>query len=231
MTTKTVGIIGGIGPESTIDYYRLLLAAYRTKKPDGSAPSIIINSVDLQSMLSLVAANDLPKLADFLVTEVQRLAGAGADFGLLAANTPHMVFDEVSARSSIPLISIVEATRDAASAAGLRKLGLFGTRFTMQARFFFDVFERAGMTLVVPDDDDQHFIHDKYMNELGRGIFLDETRDRMLAIARDLVEHHSIQALILGGTELPLLLRDADVGVPLLDTTKIHVERAVEALL
>jgi aspartate racemase len=231
MTTKTVGIIGGIGPESTIDYYRLLIAAYRTKKPDGSAPSIIINSVDLQAMLSLVAANDLPKLADFLVTEVQRLAGAGADFGLLAANTPHMVFDEVSALSSIPLISIVEATRDTASAAGLRKLGLFGTRFTMQARFFFDVFDRAGMTLVVPDDDDQRFIHDKYMNELGRGIFLDETRDRMLAIARDLVERHSIQALILGGTELPLLLRDADIGVPLLDTTKIHVERAVEALL
>jgi aspartate racemase len=228
---KTLGIVGGIGPESTIDYYRLIIASYRAKKLDGSAPSIIINSVDLQSMLSLIAANDLPKLTDFLVTEVQRLAGAGADFGLLAANTPHMVFDEVSARSPIPLISIVEATRDASLAGGFQKLGLFGTRFTMQARFFFDVFERSGMTLVVPDDPDQLFIHDKYMNELGKNIFLDETRDRMLAIARDLVEQQGIQSLILGGTELPLLLRDADIGVPLLDTTKIHVERAVGALL
>jgi aspartate racemase len=228
---KTLGIVGGIGPESTIDYYRLILASYRAKKPDGSAPSIIINSIDLQSLLSLIAANDLPKLTDFLVTEVQRLAGAGAHFGLLAANTPHMVFDEVNARSPIPLISIVEATRDAALAGGFQKLGLFGTRFTMQARFFFDVFQRAGMTLVVPDEDDQLFIHDKYMNELGKNIFLDETRDRMLAIARGLVERQGIQSLILGGTELPLLLRDADVGVPLLDTTKIHVERAVGELL
>lgn len=228
---KTLGIVGGIGPESTIDYYRLILASYRAKRPDGSAPSIIINSIDLQSLLALIAANDLPKLTDFLVTEVQRLAGAGADFGLLAANTPHMVFDEVSARSPIPLISIVEATRDAALASGFQKLGLFGTRFTMQARFFFDVFERAGLTLVVPGQDDQLFIHEKYMNELGKNIFLDATRERMLAIARDLVERQGIQSLILGGTELPLLLRDADVGVPLLDTTKIHVERAVGELV
>jgi|SRR4051812_12912078 len=228
---KTLGIVGGIGPESTIDYYRLIISSYRAKQPDGSAPSIIINSVDLQSLLSLIAANDLPRLTDFLVTEVQRLAGAGADFGLLAANTPHMVFDEVSARSPIPLISLVEATRDTALAGGFQKLGLFGTRFTMQARFFFDVFQRAGMTLVVPDDDDQLFIHDKYLNELGKNIFLDETRDRMLAIARNLVERQGIQSLILGGTELPLLLRDADIGVPLLDTTKIHVERAVGELL
>lgn len=228
---KTVGIVGGIGPESTIDYYRLIIAAYRTKKPDGSSPSIIINSVDLQSVLSLVAANDLPKLTEFLVTEVQRLARAGADFGLVAANTPHIVFNEVSARSPIPLISIVEATRDAAIAGGFQKLGLFGTRFTMQGRFFPEVFNGAGMTLVVPDDDDQGYIHDKYMKELGYGIFEEETRARMMAIARDLVERQGIQALILGGTELPLLLRDASIGVPFLDTTKIHVERAVAELL
>jgi aspartate racemase len=131
----------------------------------------------------------------------------------------------------IPLISIVEATRDHAQASGFTKLGLFGTRFTMQARFFFDVFERAGMTLVVPGVDDQNYIHDKYMNELTLGVFTDATRARMLAIARDLVATHAIQALILGGTELPLLLRDPDIGVPLLDTTRIHVARAVEELL
>jgi aspartate racemase len=101
----------------------------------------------------------------------------------------------------------------------------------MQARFFFDVFERAGMTLVVPDLDDQNFIQDKYMNELTAGVFSDATRNRMVAIARDLIENNSIEALILGGTELPLLLRDADIGVPWLDTTRIHVVRAVEELL
>ncbi|MDP9360351.1 MAG: amino acid racemase [Acidobacteriota bacterium] len=228
---KTVGIIGGIGPESTIDYYRLIIDTYRKSTNDGSSPSIIIDSVDLQQVLSYVAANDLAKLTEYLMAEVERLARAGADFALIAANTPHIVFDALLARSPIPLISIVEATRDAALAGGFQKLGLFGTRFTMQGPFFFEVFNRAGMALVVPDDDDQGYIHDKYMKELGYGIFVEETRARMLAIGRDLVERHGIEALILGGTELPLLLRDASIGVPLLDTTKIHVERAVAELL
>ena len=228
---KTVGIIGGIGPESTIDYYRLIIDTYRKATADSGSPSIVIDSVNLQQVLAYVAANDLPALTEFLVAEIERLARAGADFALIAANTPHIVFDAVRTRAPIPLISIVEATRDAALAGRFQKLGLFGTRFTMQATFFFEVFNRAGMTLVVPDDDDQTFIHDKYMNELGLGIFIDETRDRMLAVGRDLVERHGIQALILGGTELPLLLRDASIGVPLLDTTKIHVERAVAELL
>ncbi len=185
----------------------------------------------MQEALTYLNASDLNGLTEFLLIEIGRLHRAGADFGLITANKPHLVFDAVAARSPIPLISIVEATRDYAQEIGFRKLGLFGTRFTMQARLFFDVFERAGMTLVVPGVDDQNYIHDKYMNELIAGVFTDATRDRMLGIAHDLVAKHSIQALILGGTELPLLLRDADIGVPWLDTTRIHVARAVEELL
>jgi aspartate racemase len=229
--TKLLGLIGGISPESTIDYYRLILDAYRRVIDDGSAPRIIIDSLNMQEALTYINASDLDGLTEFLLREIERLHRAGASLGLITANTPHLVFDAVAARSPILLISIVEATRDYAQECGFRKLGLFGTRFTMQARFFFDVFERAGMTLVVPDLDDQDFIHDKYMNELTAGIFSDATRGRMLAIAHDLIKAHSIQALILGGTELPLLLRDADIGVPWLDTTRIHVARAVEELL
>jgi aspartate racemase len=229
--TKLLGLIGGISPESTIDYYRLILDAYRRVIDDGSAPRILINSLNMQEALAYLNASDLDGLTEFLLLEIGRLHHAGADLGLITANTPHLVFDAVAARSPIPLISIVEATRDYAQECGFRDLGLFGTRFTMQARFYFDVFERAGMTLVVPDLDDQDFIHDKYMNELTAGIFSDATRERMLAIARGLIEIHGIDALILGGTELPLLLRDADIGVPWLDTTRIHVARAVEELL
>jgi len=229
--TKLLGLIGGISPESTIDYYRLILDAWRKATNDGSAPRILIDSLNMQEALTYLNASDLDGLTEFLLIEIGRLHRAGVDFGLITANTPHLVFDAVAARSPIPLISIVEATRDGAQASGFTKLGLFGTRFTMQARFFFDVFERAGITLVVPGVDDQNYIHDKYMNELTAGVFNDATRDRMLAIARDLIETHAIQALILGGTELPLLLRDADIGVPLLDTTRIHVGRAVEELL
>ena len=140
---KILGVIGGIGPESTVEYYRLLIARCREQKSSGTAPQIIVNSIDNQRLLSL-AANDLAGLTEYLVREVKRLAAAGAELGLLAANTPHLVFDEVQAGSPIPLVSIVEATLAAAETLGVRKAGLFGTRFTMQGTFYPAVFHRAG---------------------------------------------------------------------------------------
>ena len=229
---KTAGIIGGIGPESTIDYYRRIIAAYREKRPDGSYPSILIDSIDLKKTIDLMAANQLAALAEFLAGEVRKLARAGADFALLAANTPHVVFDELLRQSPVPLVSIVEATCDAARSLGLKRLGLLGTRYTMQGRFYPDVFSREGIALAVPDRDEQATIHQKYMNELVNGIFLPETRERLLAIIDRLREREAIEGLILGGTELPLILRDApDRGIPFLDTTAIHVERVVAELL
>jgi aspartate racemase len=229
---KTVGIIGGIGPESTIEYYRQIIAAYREQKKDGSYPSIIIDSINMKAIVDLIAAGEFSKTAEFLVSEIQRLANAGADFGLLAANTPHIVFDEISRRSPIPLLSIVEATLNAARAIGLKRVGLFGTRFTMQGRFYTDIFSEAGIQLVVPNEDEQAYIHDKYMNELVQGIFLPDTRERLLTIVEHLKERERIDGLILGGTELPLILRDVtDRGIPFLDTTKIHVQRIVTQLM
>ena len=228
---KTIGIIGGIGPESTVEYYRFLIAAYREQKKDGSYPSIIINSIDLKKLLDLVQANDLPQVAEYLLDEVQKLAGAGADFGALASNTPHIVFDELRRRSPLPLISIVEATCEAAAALGLKKLGLFGTRFTMQGHFYPDVFSRAGIEVVAPAPDEQAYIHEKYMSELVPGNLLSETRDGLLKIADQLKEREGIQGLILGGTELPLILRDAKIpGLQFLDTTKIHVNAILSEL-
>lgn len=229
---QIAGIIGGIGPEATVDYYRSIVAAYRAGKPDGGYPAVIINSIQLNRMLDLVEADRLDALAGYLSSEVQKLANAGADFGLLASNTPHIVFDEIRLRSPIPLISIVEATCDAAKALGLKKLGLFGSRFTMQGRFYPQVFSNAGISLVVPEHEEQAYIHDKYMNELVNGIFLPDTRDGLLGIVKRLKEREKIQGLILGGTELPLILRDVrDRGIPFLDTTQIHVKAIVERLL
>ena len=205
---KTLGIIGGIGPESTVDYYRLIVAAYREQKQDGSYPAIIINSIDLNKLRDLVTANALAALSEYLVAELQRLARAGADFGLLAANTPHIVFDDIRRQSPIPLLSIVEATCEAAKALGLKRLGLLGTRFTMQGRFYPDVFSAAAITLAVPTEDEQAYVHDKYMGELVNGIFLPETRERLLEIVDRLRGREGIVGVILGGTELPLILRD-----------------------
>jgi aspartate racemase len=229
---KTVGIIGGIGPESTIEYYRLIIASYREQIQDGSYPQIIINSVDLKRMLSFIEANELREATEYLVGEVQKLARAGADFGLLAAGTPHIVFDEISRQSPLPLISIVEATCEAAKELGLKRLGLFATRFTMQGRFYPDVFSREGMTLVLPKQDEQAYIHDKYFSELIKGIILPETREGLLEVIDRMKERDRIDGLILGGTELSLILRDEGRrGIPFLDTTRIHVKAAVAELM
>jgi aspartate racemase len=229
---KTVGIIGGIGPESTIEYYRLIIAGYRERQTDGSYPSIIINSINLTILLGLIMANELDKATDHLVNEVKKLTSAGVDFGVIAAGTPHIVFDEVRKRSAIPLVSIVEAACEAAVELKLKKIALFGTRFTMQGRFYPDVFAKAGITLVVPEANEQTYIHDKYMNDLVNGIILPETRARLLAILDKMKERDGVEGLILGGTELSLILRDTDHnGMPILDTTKIHAERIVAELL
>jgi aspartate racemase len=229
---KTLGIIGGIGPESTIEYYRTIIALYRARKCDGSYPELIINSVDLKKGMDLMASNDLVGAARHLLDEITKLARAGADFGLIAANTPHIVFDEVEQRSPIPLISIVECTRAAAKAQRLKRLGLFGTRFTMHGNFYPKVFSREGIELVVPDAKDQEYIHDKYLNELVPGIFLPETRSALLAIVDRLKNKIDIDGVILAGTELPLILRDeTHSGIPLLNTMKIHAEAAVAEML
>lgn len=225
---RIAGIIGGIGPESTIEYYRQIVAAYRERRPDGSTPPLVVNSIDLRKMIGLIAAGRLPEVTEFLLHEITRLHRAGARFGALAANTPHVVFAALRRRSPIPLISIVEATCRAARAKGLERVGLFGTRFTMQARFYPEALRRAGVSLVVPGADEQDYIHAKYMSELINGVVLQETRDRLLAIVERLRSRDGVQGLILGGTELPLILKGTEgAGIPFLDTTRLHVEQIV----
>jgi len=229
---KTLGIIGGLGPESTIDYYQRIVALYRERTGDGSYPEFIINSVNLKKGLDFMAANDLAGMADYLLEGIAKLARAGADFGLIAANTPHIVFDDVAPKSPIPLISIVEATCAAAKTQNLKRLALFGTRYTMQATFYPKVFSREGIDLLVPEPNDQDYIHNKYMNELVPGKFLPETRAGLLAIVDRMKAKSDIDGVILAGTELPLILRDSHYKeIPFLDTTKIHVEAAVDEML
>ena len=228
---KILGMIGGISPESTIDYYRKIIELHRQKRPDSGAPSIIINSIDLYRALRLLEANDLVSLVHYFRTELERLALAGADFGLLTANTAHIVFDELAQVSPIPLISIVEATAHHARELGLQRLGLIGTRFTMQANFFPQTFQRRQMEICVPNRDEQDFIHEKYFSELVKGVFTDDTRQRLLAIIAAMKDRDGIQGVILGGTELPLILRGTDAGsLPFLDTTDIHVRAALQEL-
>lgn len=229
---KTAGIVGGIAPESTIQYYRLMVDLYREKISDGSYPPILINSIDMTRMLDLIGKGELPAVTDYLLGEVEKLADGGADFAFLASNTPHIVFKALQARSPLPLISIVEAARDAVQAQGLKKVGLFGTRFTMEGGFYTEAFEAAGITIVTPDEANKTFIHDKYMGELVNGIFKDETRAQLLKIVDQLRQQDHVEGIVLGGTELPLILTEPSwQGLPFFDTTRIHAEQAVRQIL
>lgn len=226
------GIIGGIGPESTIAYYRHIVAGYRAGSASGAYPPLVINSTDFNAMMAFLDRDDRAGLIAFLLAEVEVLARAGVDVALLAANTPHVVFNELQQRASIRLLSIVQATCRNAQQRGLRRLALFGTRFTMQGSFYAEVFSAQGIELVVPDPQEQAYIHDKYMHEWVQGVFDPDVRQHLLDMVRSLRQREHIDGLILGGTELPLILTDnGSTGIPFLDTTAIHAAALVEQML
>jgi aspartate racemase len=225
----TVGIVGGLGPESTIDYYRRILAAWKREDPS-SAPSIVIDSLDAQRALTLVGA-DRRAFSDYLFESLQRLAGAGVDFAVLSANTAHIVFDDLSARSPVPLLSIVEACAAEARRLGLKRVALLGTRFTMEATFYPEVCVPFGVEVVTPTADQRDWVHERYIGELLKGDFREDTRQEFISLVERLRRDERIDGVILGGTELPLLLRDASIaGVPVLDTTGLHVSAIVQRL-
>ncbi len=223
----TVGIVGGLGPESTIDYYRRILDTW---DDPSSSPSIVIDSLDVKRALRLVET-DRPGLAEYLLASLHRLAGAGVDFAAMSANTPHIVFDELASQSRVPLLSIVEVCAQEAQRRGLVRLGLLGTRFTMEAPFYPAVCARLGIAVVLPDDEERTWVHERYVRELLKGDFRDDTRQQFVSLVERLRDEQGIDGVILGGTELPLLLpTSAIAGVPALDTTALHVAAIVKRL-
>jgi aspartate racemase len=224
-----VGLLGGLGPESTIDYYRRILEVWARESPPPS-PSIVIDSLDVDTALRLVAS-DRPALIEYLFGSLQRLTGAGVDFIAMAANTPHIVFDELSARSSVPLLSIVETCAREAQRLTLKRLALLGTRFTMEAPFYPEVCARYGIEVFPPADAERKRLHSQYVGELLASDFRDSTRAEVVALVTRLRDAHQLDGVILGGTELPLLLRSPIIAdLPTLDTTALHVDAIVQRL-
>lgn len=227
---KTLGIVGGLGPESTIAYYRLLVASFAALH-GGRSPALVIDSLDVRRILALLDA-DPAGAAEYLLRSLHHLAGAGADFALIAANTPHLVFDEVVAKSPLPLLSIVECACDAARAGGLRTLGLLGTRLTMQGGFYQRAAARVGIRVVVPEEADGRWVHEAYVGQLLEGRFEEATQAGVLEVVERMAERGRVDGVLLAGTELGLLIRQsAHQGVALLDTTRLHVQRAIEAMV
>ena len=229
---KTVGIVGGIAPASTMVYYQEIIASFRARIKEDKYPNIILNSIDLRRMLNLIEQNRLDALREYICDSLCQLAGAGADFGFFAANTPHMIFAEIEAQSPLPLVSIVSETAGRAQERGLGRLALFGKGFTMQQTFYPEAFAAKNIAVVVPAKDEQDYIHSRYMSEFVPGIFKDETRAEFIRIVRTMQDRSGIDALVLGGTELSLILSDeSQVSLPILDTTRIHIDAVVDQMV
>jgi aspartate racemase len=224
---KRIGIIGGIGPESTVDYYKLIIGAFHEKQADLGYPEIIIYSANLSDLMKILEAKKWGTLTDWLLEKVIALHNAGAEFAVIGSNTPHIVFQEVSSRSPIPMLDIIEETCKRAQRLGATKLGLMGTKFTMESDFFKKPFVENEMVVVVPGKEDQELIHHRLFSEIELGIIKDSTREELLSIVKKMIERHSIDALILGCTELPLILNKDEFGIPFLNTTAIHAESIV----
>ena len=232
ITMKRIGLIGGLGPEATMDYYKELINAFRNKSGDLNYPEIILYSVNMSEFLDLMKEKKYDQVTTYLLEKINALKNAGADFATLSANTPHFLFDRLKEKSEIPLISIVEATCDEALKRGLKRTGLFGTGFTMDASFFPDVFKKNGIEVIMPDKEDKELINYKLFSEIELGIFKNETRELFIGIIDKMVKQKQIDSIILGCTELPLILTKASyAGIPVLNTTRIHVKEIINYCL
>ena len=232
MAARRLGIVGGVGPESTIDYYRTTIAGWRHRIPDGSYPEIVIASVDGGMVIRQLGTEEFDEVGRAFGRALEALAASGCGLALIASNACHLAFDRIDPPSAVPLLHIVDAARDAATRAGHRRLGIIGTRFVMRSRLYADRFEPAGIAVIAPTDGEQDTIHAIYLGELVEGVILDESRERIVDVIRSMRDRDGIDGVILGGTELALTLTEPTyAGVPILDTVRIHVEAALDWLV
>jgi len=229
---RILGIVGGVGPESTIDYYRRLVAGWRRRRPDGSFPRVIIDSIEAGSTMRALGEGDFDLVGRAVGEALEQLTAAGCGLALIASNATHLAFERIQPPPTLPMLHIVDAALAAARAAGHRRLGIIGTRFVAQSGLYPDRFGPAGIETVVPSADDTELVHGIYMGELVLGVFRDESRDRLVEVIARLRDEQAIDGVILGGTELALILTEPSyAGVPVLDTAGIHVEAALDWLV
>jgi aspartate racemase len=219
-------LLGGTAPESTVSYYRYLTREYASRFGDYGFPEILIYSVNFQELMDLGHAGRWDRVADRTVEVFDALKRAGADFGLMTANTMHIVFNEVAARTELPLLSIVDATVEAVAGQGIDCLGLLGTADTMSGSFYPDTLREHRIATVVPQPQDRELISGVVYDELALGEIKEESKRQYLRIIADL-QQRGAGGVILACTEIPLLVKQADVALPLFDTMKIHADRAL----
>jgi len=229
---RVLGIVGGTGPESTVDYYRSLITTWQRRRPDGSYPRVIINSIEAGRVFANLGTADYAAVGRDLGPAVAALAAAGCQRALLASNACHLAFELIDPPPAIPLIHIVDAARDAAAHAGFRRLGLIGTRFVVESDLYPVRLAPAGLEVVLPTRDERELVHAIYFGELVGGVIRDESRAVLREVVAAMRERDGIDAIVLGGTELALIIKEPTfAGVPVLNTAQVQVDVAVDWLL
>ncbi len=224
---KKIGIIGGLSAESTIEYYMILIKEYNKRKGGASSPLLIIDSLDLEEVVNLMKNDDWDGVFNIIFQSAKNLEQAGAEVIIIATNTIHKVFDRLQKKIKTPMISILDVTAEAAKKQGLKKVGLLGTIFTMQSDFFQKAFQRYNQEIIVPNQEDQELINEIIFNELTFNIIKSESKRGYLEVIERL-QQEGAEGVILGCTEIPLLIKQEDSPIPVFDTTTLHTMAALE---
>ena len=227
---KRIGILGGLTPESTVSYYMHIVHRYNELYGDHGYPETIIVGVTFQDYMDWMNSEDWTSIAKALLKGLEKLKMAGADFAVIATNTMHHVFEELQKQIDLPLISIVDATAEAIKREGFKKVGLIGTQFSMNKPFYKDGLAAQGIEMITPNEEDKNYITKVIFEELSTGLLLDESRKQYLKIIEKLAAQGA-EGIILGCTEIPLLIKQEHTDIKVFDTAIIHAEKALQYAL
>lgn len=225
---QKLGIVGGIGPASTLDYYSGVINGAVEKT--GEYPPLVIDSIDMNEMCGYFERGEYDAAAEMLLDSINNLKNAGATLAVMASNTPHIVFDKIKASSPLPLISIIEATCGFALEMEYKKVLILGTAFTMKSGLYTKPLNEKGIEALVPSDEDIKAVHGIIFPNLERGIIVPKDKEKMIAIAERYISENAVDAVVLGCTEIPLMIKDGDLSVPAINTTRVHVEAILKQL-
>lgn len=227
---KKLGLICGLGPETTVSYYQSIIKAFTPLYEEVGYPEISLESCNLKEFIDAVSNNEWDHLVELFRTKISALATSGAEFAAIASNTPHLLFDRIQEQSPIELVSIVTSTAQEIQRRGLSKVLLMGTGFTMRSDFYAKELAKYHIKTIVPSERDIAYIHEKLFTEIEHGIFTQETRNGLAGIISKSVEEDAIDGVIMGCTELPLILQESDVTVSYINTTDIHINALIKKI-
>lgn len=228
---KCVGIIGGLGPASTLDYYKGIIKKFKIAKDKEVYPPILLNSLNMTEIIGFIESREYDKLTIKLIEAINQVKNAGADFVAISSNTPHIIFNQLEERSPLPLISIVEATAEYIKEHKFKKVLLTGTSFTMNNSFYQKTLNKYDIKCITPNEEDKIAIQNIIFPNLENGVIIPEDKEIYLKIVNKIKNEDNIDGIILGCTELPLMIKQEDLAIPLINTTEIHIDKIVKELI